>query len=106
MLITTTHTLSDYKITEYLGIVSGEVVMGTNAFKDIKAALSDVFGGRSASYESSLSKSIDNVLEEMKERAKAMGADAVLGVQHSISTVGNGLLMVVIMGTAVKVEHM
>lgn len=106
MLITTTHILSDYKITEYLGIVSGEVVMGTNAFKDIKAALSDVFGGRSTSYESSLSKSIDNVLEEMKERAKAMGADAVLGVQHSISTVGNGLLMVVIMGTAVKVEHM
>lgn len=103
MIVTTTSQLEGHQITRYIGIVSGEVVMGTNAIRDFLAGLSDIFGGRSTSYENSLAKSVNTVLAELQERAAAMGADAVIGAQHSISTVGEGLMMIVILGTAVKI---
>lgn len=105
MIVSTTQALEGYAVTEYLGIVTGEVVMGTNAIKDFLAGLSDIFGGRSSSYENSLSKGVNNVVLELKERARAMGADAVIGVHHSMSSVGEGLMMIVVMGTAVKTQR-
>lgn len=105
MIISTTPILEGYEVREYLGVVTGEVVMGTNAIKDFFAGLSDIFGGRSNSYENSLAKGVNSVVAEIKDRAQAMGADAVIGVQHSMSSVGEGLMMIVIMGTAVKVQR-
>ncbi|HWR08006.1 YbjQ family protein [Sporomusa sp.] len=104
MIVATAPVLEGYEVSEYLGVVTGEVVMGTNVIKDFFAGLSDIFGGRSNSYENSLSKGVNNVVTELKERAGAMGADAVIGVQHSMSSVGEGLMMIVIMGTAVKLQ--
>ncbi len=104
MIITTTSVLEGFKVDEYLGVVTGEVVMGTNVIKDFFAGLSDIFGGRSNSYENSLSKGVNSVVSELRERAGAMGANAVIGVQHSMSSVGEGLMMIVVMGTAVKVR--
>lgn len=105
MIVSTTSMLEGYEVREYLGVVTGEVVMGTNAIRDFFAGLSDVFGGRSSSYEKSLSKGVNNVVAELKSRACEMGANAVIGVQHSMSSVGEGLMMIVIMGTAVKVQR-
>ena len=104
MIVTTTSVLEGYQVKEYLGIVTGEVVMGTNVIRDFFAGLTDVFGGRSNSYEHSLSKGVNSVVGELRERARALGADAVIGVHHTMSSVGEGLMMIVIMGTAVKVE--
>ncbi len=104
MIITTTSVLEGFEVDEYLGVVTGEVVMGTNVIKDFFAGLSDIFGGRSNSYENSLSKGVNSVVSELRERAGAMGANAVIGVQHSMSSVGEGLMMIVVMGTAVKVR--
>ena len=78
--------------------------MGTNVIKDFFAGLSDIFGGRSNSYENSLSKGVNSVVSELRERAGAMGANAVIGVQHSMASVGEGLMMIVVMGTAVKIR--
>lgn len=105
MIISTTSNLEGYEVKEYLGVVTGEVVMGTNAIKDFFAGLSDIFGGRSNSYESSLAKGVNSVVGELNDRARAMGADAVIGVNHSMSSVGEGLMMILVMGTAVKVQR-
>ena len=102
MLITTTSTLEGMKITRYLGLVSGEAILGANIFRDFFAGIRDVVGGRSASYEAELRKAKEIAVREMQEQATALGANAIVGVDLDYETVGNGsMLMVSASGTAV-----
>lgn len=104
MLITTTPTLEGQPIKEYLGVVNGEVIIGINLLKDFTAGLRDIFGGRSATYENELVKGREDALQEMKERARKMGADAVVGVDIDFEVLGQAgsMMMIVATGTAVK----
>ena len=96
MIVTTTQSVEGMRILEYKGIVCGEVISGVNFIRDIAASFTNFLGGRSGSYE-------QNALEEMQERAAAMGANAVVGVDIDYEVLGadNGMLMVTASGTAV-----
>ena len=106
MLITTTPTIEGKRITTYYGIVSGETIIGANVFRDFFASIRDIVGGRSGSYEEVLREAKDAALKEMSERAEAMGANAIVGVDLDYETVGSNssMLMVTASGTAVKIE--
>jgi len=106
MIITTTPVLQGYKIKEYKGLVTGETIIGANFVKDFLASIRDVVGGRSGSYEKVLQKAKDTSLEEMQDRAKKLGANAVIGIDLDYETIGesNSMLMVSASGTAVVVE--
>ncbi|MBP1838673.1 heavy metal-binding domain-containing protein [Formosa algae] len=104
MIVTTTPTLETKKITEYLGIVTGETIIGANFIKDFFAGIRDIVGGRSSSYESVLREAKDSALKEMTERAQELGAHGIVAVDLDYETVGpnGGMLMVTASGTAVK----
>ena len=102
MIVTTTNVIEGRPITEYLGVVSAQSVLGVNAFKDVAAGMRNVFGGRSKSYENELSGGVSATLEEPEVQAKAIGADALVGVDIDYETVGNQMLMVSASGTAVR----
>lgn len=105
MLVTTTNLLDGKRITSYLGLVTGESIIGANIVRDFMASITDVIGGRSAAYESSLREAKDTALREMIEAAQSMGANAVIGVDLDYETVGQGsMLMVSASGTAVIYE--
>ncbi|MCA6364421.1 MAG: heavy metal-binding domain-containing protein [Bacteroidetes bacterium] len=102
MLITTTSTLEGKQITRYIGLVSGEAIIGANIVKDFFAGITDIVGGRAGMYEKSLRDAKNIALEEMTQMAKQMGANAIIGVDLDYETVGNGsMLMVSATGTAV-----
>lgn len=104
MILTTTHNIEGKTITNYLGIVTGEAIIGANVFKDFFASITDIVGGRSGSYERVLIEAKDDALNEIREKAAAMGADAVIGIDLDYETLGNNgsMLMVSANGTAVK----
>lgn len=104
MLVTTTSTLEGKEIVDYLGIVSGETIIGANLFKDFFAGIRDIVGGRSGSYEDVLREAKETALREMSEQAERMGANAVIGVDLDYETVGSSgsMLMVTAAGTAVR----
>lgn len=104
MIITTTPSVEGKTITQYFGIVTGEAILGANLFKDLFAGIRDMVGGRSAAYERELQNARDIALAEMSERAGRTGADAVVGVDldYEVLGQGNGMLMVSVSGTAVK----
>lgn len=106
MIVTTTSTLQDREISDYRGLVTGEAILGANLFKDIFAGIRDIVGGRSGAYEEELARARQIAVEEMKQQAAAMGANAVIGVDLDYETVGqNGsMLMVSATGTAVIVR--
>lgn len=106
MTITTTPSVDGKHITEYKGIVFGEVVSGVNFIKDFAAGLTNFFGGRSGSYEGELITARENALNEMADRAAKRGANAVVGVKLDYETLGadGTMLMVTASGTAVYVE--
>ncbi len=106
MLLTTTNTIENKKIVNYVGLVTGEAIIGANLFKDIFASIRDVVGGRSGSYEQVLREAKDNAVSEMEENAGKLGANAVIGIDLDYETVGqNGsMLMVTASGTAVVFE--
>ena len=106
MLITTTPSFEGKRIVEYKGIVFGEVGSGVNFIKDFMGGLRDIVGGRSGTYENELADARDKAVEEMLNRAKKMGANAVVGVDVDYEVLGekNGMLMVSVSGTAVVVE--
>ena len=106
MIITTTPTIQNREIISYLGIVNGEVILGINFVKDFAAGLTNIFGGRSVSYEDELVQGRTKALAEMEDRAKRMGADAVVGVDIDYEVLGqNGsMIMIVVTGTAVKLQ--
>ncbi len=101
MIVTTTPTIEGRKITAYHGIVTGEAILGANIFRDLFAGIRDIVGGRSAAYEEELSKARRTALEEMEERAAALGADAIVAVDLDYEVINN-MLMVSASGTAVK----
>ncbi|WP_343530755.1 YbjQ family protein [Pedobacter sp.] len=106
MLITTTNTVEGKKVVKYIGLVTGETIIGANFFKDILAGLRDIVGGRSGSYEQVLREAKNTAVSEMQQYAAAMGANAIIGVDLDYETVGNGgsMLMVTASGTAVVLE--
>jgi uncharacterized protein YbjQ (UPF0145 family) len=106
MIVTTTPTIEGKKITDYLGIVTGEAIMGANMFKDMFAGIRDIVGGRSGAYEKELRKARELAFQELGESASGLGANAVVGVDIDYEVLGerNGMLMVSVSGTAVKTE--
>lgn len=106
MICTTTPSVEGYRIVEYKGIVFGEVISGVNVIKDFTAGLSNFFGGRSGTYEEELVNARTQAMQEMEQRAAAMGANAVVGVDIDYEVLGadNGMLMVTASGTAVVVQ--
>ena len=106
MLITTTPTIEGHTIREYKGLVSGEVIFGMNFLKDIGASLRDFFGGRTESYENAMLEGRETAQREMKERAEAMGANAIVGVHFGYETMGqtSSMIMISISGTAVVIN--
>lgn len=106
MITTTTPSVEGKRIVEYKGIVFGEVVSGVNFVRDIAASFSNFFGGRSGSYEEELIQARQSAIREMEQRAAALGANAVVGVDIDYEVLGadNGMLMVTASGTAVVVQ--
>jgi uncharacterized protein YbjQ (UPF0145 family) len=104
LIITTTPTIEGKTVSEYLGIVSGETIIGANIIKDFFAGVRDIIGGRSGSYEKVLREAKESSLREMEEIASALGANAIVGVDLNYETIGprGGMLMVTSSGTAVK----
>ena len=101
MIITTTQSVEGRPITDYRGIVVGEAIMGANIVRDFFAQITDVVGGRSGAYETKLADARDVALQELEQRAAALGADAVVGVDLDYEVVGESMLMVSASGTAV-----
>ena len=104
MILTTTQTIEGRTIVEYKGIVFGEVISGVNIFKDFGAGIRNLIGGRSSSYEKELLEARRKALRELEERARLMGADAVVGIDidYEVLGEGGGMLMVTASGTAVR----
>lgn len=106
MIITTTPSIEGRGVAEYLGIVTGEAIIGANIVKDIMASLRDIVGGRSGSYEKALKAAREHAMREMAAEAKGRGAEAVVAVDldYEVLGAGNGMLMVSATGTAIKLE--
>jgi uncharacterized protein YbjQ (UPF0145 family) len=108
MLVLTTPNIEGKRITEYLGLVTGEAILGANIFKDMFAGIRDIVGGRSAAYEQELRRAKQMAIREMIEEATARGGNAVIAVDLDYETIsmgsGGGMLMVSASGTAVKYE--
>lgn len=106
MLVTTTDTVQNHSIETYLGIVTAEVVYGTNAFKDFFAGIRDTLGGRTGSYEKVFEKGQQKAIEELKQRANKLNADGVIGIEIDTGTISvdnkGVLLLITATGTAVK----
>lgn len=104
--MTTTPSIDGKQITEYRGIVTGEAIMGANAFKDLFAGIRDLVGGRSATYERELQRAREIALDELEQWALELGANAVVGIDLDYEVLGgsNGMLMVSASGTAVVVR--
>jgi uncharacterized protein YbjQ (UPF0145 family) len=107
-LVVTTPTIEGRHVTNYLGLVSGEAILGANIFRDLFAGIRDIVGGRSAAYEQELRKAKAIAIQEMEDQAVEMGANAVVAVDLDYETIqvgsGGGMLMVSASGTAVVVQ--
>lgn len=105
MILSTTTTIEGKPVVEYLGIVTGETIIGANFIKDFFAGIRDIVGGRSGSYEKVLREAKDTALREMEERARGIGANAVVGIDIDYETIGqnNSMIMVTCSGTAVRI---
>ncbi|PST85034.1 hypothetical protein C7T94_02655 [Pedobacter yulinensis] len=108
MLITTTPQIEGYKVVKYIGLVTGETIIGANLFRDLFAGIRDIVGGRSGSYEQVLREAKDTALNELQQYALALGANAVIGIDLDYETIGSGgsMLMVTASGTAVVIEQL
>jgi uncharacterized protein YbjQ (UPF0145 family) len=103
MLMSTTTLIEGRPVSAYLGVVTGEAIIGANIFRDLFATVRDVVGGRSATYERALAEAREVAMREMQERAQQLGANAVIGIDLDYEVLGanNGMLMVSVSGTAV-----
>ncbi len=108
MIVATTPSIEGKKAIEYLGLVSGEAILGANIFKDLFAGIRDIVGGRSGAYEEELRRAKQLAVDEMVAHAEGLGANAVVGVDLDYETIGVGstgnMLMVSASGTAVVLE--
>ena len=105
MILSTTPSIEGRTIREYKGVVTGETIIGANFVKDFFAGIHDVVGGRSGSYERVLREAKDTSMNEMVDRARGMGANAIVGIDIDYETIGanNSMLMVAVSGTAVVI---
>ncbi|AUL99023.1 heavy metal-binding domain-containing protein [Pseudothauera hydrothermalis] len=103
MELSTTPTLEGRPIRKYLGVVTGEAIIGANIFKDMFASIRNIVGGRAGAYERSLTDARQLAMDEMAEQAARLGANAVVGIDIDYEVLGadNGMLMVCVSGTAV-----
>ncbi|MEE8274256.1 MAG: heavy metal-binding domain-containing protein [Alphaproteobacteria bacterium] len=106
MIVTTTPSIEGRRITEYLGVVSGEAIMGANIFKDLLANIRDIVGGRAGAYEDKLKEARQAGMDEMIAEAVSLGANAVVGIDLDYEVVGaqGSMLMASASGTAVVIE--
>jgi uncharacterized protein YbjQ (UPF0145 family) len=104
MLLSTTPTLEGGRIIRYNGIVTGEVILGANIFRDLFASIRDIVGGRAGSYETVLRDGRNTAFQEMMAEAQRLGANAIVGIDVDYETLGKSMLMVSVSGTAVTVE--
>jgi uncharacterized protein YbjQ (UPF0145 family) len=106
MVLTTTPSIEGKTIASYLGIVTGEAIVGANIFRDLFANVRDIVGGRSGAYERELGRARQIALEELQAAAQKVGADAVVGIDLDYEVLGanNGMLMVSVSGTAVTLR--
>lgn len=106
MIITTTHNIEGKKIVKYLGLVTGEAIIGANFVKDFFAGIRDIVGGRAGSYEEGLREAKNIALAEMQDTALRLGANAIVGIDLDYETMGGSgsMLMVSASGTAVLIE--
>ena len=109
MLIVTTPDLQGFTIRRFIGVVTGEAILGANIFRDLFAGIRDIVGGRSAAYEEELRKARQIAIDEMSLQAQEMGANAVIGVDLDYESIqmgqGGGMLMVSASGTAVEIDR-
>lgn len=105
IIVTTTPTVEGRQIGQYIRVVTGEVILGINFLRDMGAGFRNIFGGRSQGYEEEIANGRETALAEMVDRAIAMGADAVVGVDIDYESMGDGgMMMVAATGTAVKLR--
>lgn len=106
MIVATTPTLEGYKITDYRGVGTAQAIMGANIGRDFLAGLTDIFGGRSGQYEGKIEEASNTALEELKAKAKAQGANAIVGIDYDFGAVGasESMMLCVISGTFVTIE--
>jgi uncharacterized protein YbjQ (UPF0145 family) len=108
MIVTTTPSVEGKRIVRYLGVVTGEAILGANIFRDFFAGITDIVGGRSGAYESELRKAREIAMREMMDDAQRLGGNAIVGADLDYETIvlggGGGMLMVSASGTAVVVE--
>lgn len=104
LLMTTTPTVEGKTITNYLGVVFGEAIMGANIVRDLLASITDIVGGRSGAYEEKLAQARQLALDEMGAQAKRLGASAVVGIDLDYEVIRDGMLMVTASGTAVVLQ--
>jgi uncharacterized protein YbjQ (UPF0145 family) len=107
MILSTTSTIQGLDVYEYLGVVTGEAILGANIFRDLFAGIRDIVGGRAGSYEKELRRAREIAMEEMKEQARRLGANAIIGIDIDYETIsiqdGGSMLMVTVSGTAMRV---
>jgi len=103
MIMSTTSVLDGKPVSQYLGVVTGEAIIGANIFRDMFAVVRDIVGGRSGTYEKALSEAREVAMGEMQRRAQELGANAVIGIDVDYEVLGqnNGMLMVAVSGSAV-----
>ncbi|MCX8047913.1 MAG: YbjQ family protein [Anoxybacillus gonensis] len=105
MIVTTTNSIEGKQIEQYLGLVSGEVILGANVVRDFLASITDIIGGRSGTYESKLAEGREMAVQEMVKKARNIGANAVIGVDLDFETLRDGMMMCIATGTAVKLKE-
>lgn len=105
MILTTTSTIDGRPVQDYLGVINAQSIIGANMFKDIFAGLRDLIGGRSKTYERVIEEAKEDAMRELTQKAQAMGANAVVGIDLDFETVGasGSMLMVIATGTAVRI---
>ncbi len=103
MIITTTPNIEGHPVTAYLGLVTGEAIMGANVVRDLFASITDIVGGRSGAYETKLGEARRVAISEMEDMARNLGADAIVGIDLDYEVIRDGMLMVTASGTAVKI---
>jgi uncharacterized protein YbjQ (UPF0145 family) len=103
MIITTTPNIEGQQIQEYLGLVTGEAILGAHIGRDILASITDIVGGRSAEYEEEVRKARVIAVDEMTSEAKTKGGNAIVGVDVDYEVIRQGMLMVAVSGTVVKI---
>ena len=106
MITPTTPNIEGKEITDYLGIIAGETILGANIVRDFLAGITDIIGGRSGAYEDKLVEARETAITEMQQQAQQLGANAVVGVDidYEVLGAGNGMLMVTASGTAVRIS--